>query len=101
MGIADQGWVNVIDTVMGPVVATTGFSGNPWADNGLVVAASRNRARASASSASPSWNVIPGRSSKVHTVKSALGVIDFARYGCQWLSRSITTRGSSTDRAIW
>ena len=35
VGIADHGWVNVIDTVMGPVVATTGFSGNPWADNGL------------------------------------------------------------------
>src|SRR5215471_8834163 len=37
-----------------------------------------------ASSGSPSWNLMPGRSVIVHCVKSALGVTDFARYGTYW-----------------
>ncbi len=34
---------------------------------------------ASALSGVPSWNVMPSRSVIVHSVKSALGVTDFAR----------------------
>ena len=77
--MVDQGWLKVMVTAIGPVSAITGCSGKPCDDSGLVVAASRKIASACASSASPSWNVIPGRSSNVHTVKSAFGVMDRAR----------------------
>ena len=42
----------------------------------------------------PSWNVMSGRTVMVHSVKSAFGVIDWARYGWAVLSTSKATSGS-------
>jgi hypothetical protein len=93
VGITDQG-VNVIETVMG----------RWWRRSASREPLGRQRARRGGLEEHGEGLGIehlavvegdPGPQLERHTVKSALGVIDFARYGCQWPSRSITTR----DRA--
>ena len=76
-----HGRLVVTVTSSGPVAVTVPMSFSAAPISVLLRYSSKFRTRAAASSGVPSWNLMPSRSVIFHSVKSALGSTDFARYG--------------------
>src|SRR6478735_12455353 len=88
-GNATHGSVVVTTTVSSPCVVTLAMFLNTKPSRMPLRHASMFCFTAAALSGSPSWNLMPERSTIVHVLLSGLPVTDFARYGAYTLGSSV------------
>src|SRR3954447_24501967 len=99
-GKVDHGRFIVTTTVDASDAVIESTDASAWPVRPAFLTPSRFLTTAAASSGSPSWKLMPGRSTIVHSGKPALDVISLARYGCGLPSGPFAASGSKMAFAI-